>query len=190
MRACRNFIDIGLALFYGLLAIICVFGGLAMSLGKQPLLVPSVIFAVLALFLGRLSYKRWTTNKHQVATAHKQQHEDARELQPGEFFTRVVGTSHANPNGSDRQAAIRKHCAPGALLEMVREPSNSFDSNAIGVHCGGAQIGYLTSELADQYAPEVDAGRLRLSGRVANVTGGTGHKKTLGVNIVLTRTEL
>ena len=67
MRACRNFIDIGLALFYGLLAIICVFGGLAMSLGKQPLLVPSVIFAVLALFLGRLSYKRWTTNKHQIS---------------------------------------------------------------------------------------------------------------------------
>jgi len=72
---------------------------------------------------------------------------------------------------------------------MAREPHNSFDSNAIAVRCGGTQIGYLTGEIAEKFAADVDSGKLVLSGRVTNITGGTQDKPTLGVNIVLTRTQ-
>lgn len=189
MSTRRSIIDMGLAVVYGFLSLMCVLTGITLSLGAQVLVFPLLMCAGLAFFLGRLAYKRWVPKTGLKQFKHKQQHEDVRTLEAGEFFTRVVGTSHANPDGSDRQAAIKEHCAAGALLTMVREPQNSFDSNAIGVYCSGAQIGYLTSEIADQYAPEIDAGKLRLSGRVTDVTGGTRQKPTLGVNIVLTRAE-
>ncbi len=185
----RGIIDTALAVFYGFLAMIFLLIGIAEALQTKTQLSLLLVSAIAALFLGKASHKRWALQPHQANASHTSKHQDVRELQTGEFYTRVVGVSHSNTDGSDRQAAIRTYCRPGAPLSMVREPKNSFNSNAIGVYCAGHQIGYLRSEIAEQYAPDIDAGDLVLSGRITEITGGTRDKPTLGVNIVLSMTE-
>jgi hypothetical protein len=51
--------------------------------------------------------------------------------------------------------------APGSLLELRRDPGNEHDPNAIGVHtwAGGEQVGWVPRELAEEIAPQLDAGR-------------------------------
>jgi hypothetical protein len=49
--------------------------------------------------------------------------------------------------------------APGSALELRREPGNEHDANAIAVHAGGAQVGFVPRELAAELAGELDAGR-------------------------------
>jgi HIRAN domain len=51
--------------------------------------------------------------------------------------------------------------APGRPLELRRDPGNEHDPNAIAVHApgGGGQVGWVPRELAEEIAPELDAGR-------------------------------
>lgn len=187
-RGQRSIIDMGLAVFYAIISSTFVLTGLTMfSVGSFPT-APLVICGLLAVVFGRLAFKRWRPAATESAS-HNTGATDVRQLREGEFYTRVAGTSHKNHDGTDRQKLIRQHCAPGSPLIMEREPNNSSDSNAITVYCGGVQIGFLTGEIATKFAPAVDSGALSLSGRVTEVTGGTRAKPTLGVNIVLTRTE-
>jgi hypothetical protein len=70
---------------------------------------------------------------------------------------RVVGVAgagrhHADAIGSDA-------VAPGSPLELRRDPANEHDPNAIAVHAGGAQVGWVPRELAAEIAPELDEGR-------------------------------
>ena len=64
------------------------------------------------------------------------------------FFDIVVGMSFKNRDGSDRlQAALE--CAPDEQLDLIAEPDNPADPNAIAVcRRNGQQIGYLPRELA------------------------------------------
>jgi hypothetical protein len=49
--------------------------------------------------------------------------------------------------------------APGAPLELRRDPANPYDHNAIAVHAaGGAQVGFVPREIAAEIAPSLDAG--------------------------------
>jgi HIRAN domain len=50
---------------------------------------------------------------------------------------------------------------PGSALELKRDPENPHDPNAIAVHgpVGGDQVGWVPRELAEEIAPELDAGR-------------------------------
>ena len=57
--------------------------------------------------------------------------------------------------------------APGNPLELRREPGNEHDANAIAVHAGGAQVGFVPRELAAELAPELDAGAPVVGGRAA-----------------------
>jgi hypothetical protein len=49
--------------------------------------------------------------------------------------------------------------APGTPLELRRDPDNEHDPNAIAVHAGGEQVGWVPRELAAELAPELDEGR-------------------------------
>jgi len=52
---------------------------------------------------------------------------------PEEFvltYTKIAGTSHTNPDGTSRQKLIKK-LKEGASLDLVREPDNPYDKNAI-----------------------------------------------------------
>ena len=62
------------------------------------------------------------------------------------------GRHHAEAIASDA-------VTPGSPLELRRDPANEHDPNAIAVHAGGAQVGWVPRELAAELAPELDEGR-------------------------------
>ncbi len=72
---------------------------------------------------------------------------------------RVAGVAGANAHHA--QALASDAVAPGARLELRRDPDNPHDPNAIQVHPsdGGDQVGWVPRELAAELAPELDAGR-------------------------------
>lgn len=74
----------------------------------------------------------------------------------------------------------------GAALELLRQPENPHDRNAIAVHYGNLQIGFFNKRLAVHIAPLMDAGA-RYRARIASLTGGPEHAKHRGVNIFVER---
>lgn len=69
-------------------------------------------------------------------------------------------------------------------LELIREPDNEHDPNAIAVVWTGHRIGFLNKIIAFRMAPELDAGQKWLA-RVEEV-GGDEH---IGVSIRCKREE-
>lgn len=68
------------------------------------------------------------------------------------FYSKLVGVTHLNADGGDRQELISK-CAMCDVVELVREPNNPFDPNAIQVqNKDGQQLGYLARDVAEQIA--------------------------------------
>ena len=63
-----------------------------------------------------------------------------------------AGRPHADAIDSD---AVR----PGSPLELRRQPDNEHDPNAIAVHAGDAQVGWVPREVAAELAPELDERR-------------------------------
>ncbi|MGA8796101.1 MAG: helicase-related protein [Candidatus Cybelea sp.] len=98
------------------------------------------------------------------------------------FHTKLAGVSFEG-----RQDVIAGLHA-GAPLELRRQADNPHDSNAIAVHYGQLQLGFLNKRLAAHIAPLMDAGA-RYGARVASLTGGTstGEFKHRGVNVVIER---
>jgi hypothetical protein len=68
---------------------------------------------------------------------------------------RVAGVAGA---GLHHAEALRTaDVAPGAALELRRDPGNEHDPNAIQV-VAGEQVGWVPRELAEELAPLLDAG--------------------------------
>ena len=91
------------------------------------------------------------------------------------FFTKVVGVSF----GNSQNIISRLH--HNMQLKLVREPDNSYDSNAIAVFFANHHLGYLPRFRAQEIAPLIDSGEYYIA-YVANVTGGTDGKY-FGLNI-------
>ncbi|MBI9084470.1 MAG: HIRAN domain-containing protein [Desulfobacterales bacterium] len=70
--------------------------------------------------------------------------------------TRLAGVTHG-----DAQANIKKYGGPGiGGYDLVREPDNPHDSNAIRVaYLGEIFMGYVPAPLAATLAPLMDQGR-------------------------------
>ena len=94
------------------------------------------------------------------------------------FHTKIVGVSFEGRQ--DRVLGL----ALGDELQLVREPANPYDPNAVAVRYGTLALGFLRREIAKRLAPKIDAGT-RYTARVASVTGG-GERNT-GVNIAVRR---
>ncbi len=115
------------------------------------------------------------------------------------IHTKIRGVTHANPDGANRQDIIRQWCRSGDALYLVREPKNPADSNAIQVRrivCSdapdkpvlGEQLGYLSRELAEKLAPNIDEHGFVLMAKIMDVTGGD-YGRSLGVNIQIEEYE-
>ena len=52
---------------------------------------------------------------------------------------------------------------PGTSVDLVREPDNKFDPNAIAVKIDGQHCGYIPRAQAELLARDLDAGRLRVA---------------------------
>ena len=70
---------------------------------------------------------------------------------------RVVGVAGAGRHHAD--AIDSDAVKPGSPLELRRQPDNEHDPNAIAVHAGDAQIGWVPREVAAELAAELDEGR-------------------------------
>jgi hypothetical protein len=109
------------------------------------------------------------------------------------IHTKIRGVTKENPDGVSRQQIISHCCRLGDALFLVREPNNPVDRNAIQVKrivCSdvpdkprlGEQLGYLSRELAEELAPNMDEHGFVLMAWIMNVTGGEDDE-CLGVNI-------
>jgi hypothetical protein len=103
------------------------------------------------------------------------------------IFTKVVGVSYRNNDGSDRRTIIR-HCRVPAELQLVPEPNNPFDSNAIGVRrANGEPLGYLNQRLAADMHRWIGNGQHW----VAVLTGIMGNDaKRVGAILALVRKKV
>jgi hypothetical protein len=107
--------------------------------------------------------------------------------------TKIRGVTWDNRDGKNRQQIIRQWCHSGDAIDLSREPTNRFDSNAIQVRrivcCEGPDkfrlgetLGYLSHELAEKLAPDMDKRQHTLMGTITAVMGGE-YQHSLGVNI-------
>ncbi|MBV8198360.1 MAG: DEAD/DEAH box helicase [Candidatus Eremiobacteraeota bacterium] len=95
------------------------------------------------------------------------------------FHTKIAGVSFEGRQ--DTIAGLRA----GAALNLRREPENPHDANAIAVHYGNLQLGFLNRQLAAHLAPVIDAG-IKYTAHIASLTG-SGEGRHRGVNIFLER---
>ena len=97
------------------------------------------------------------------------------------FFTKVVGVTHENQDGSSRQEAIES-LNPADKLELQNEDENPGDANAVAVYSPyGQQVGYLSRALAEDVIHGSEHGKRY----VVYVKDITGEAPRLGVNIVV-----
>jgi hypothetical protein len=106
--------------------------------------------------------------------------------------SKIRGVTKRNSDRSDRQRIIRQSCHAGDALCFVREPNNPVDRNAIQIRrvvCSdvpdkpriGEQLGYLSRELAEEFAPRIDGKGVALMAEILNVSGGYDGE-SVGVN--------
>ena len=74
-------------------------------------------------------------------------------IRRGLRVTSVAGVTH-QPDALQSDAA-----APGSPLTLRRDPGNEHDRHAIAVDLsGGAQLGWVPRDLAEELSPSIDAG--------------------------------
>jgi hypothetical protein len=98
-------------------------------------------------------------------------------LTDGEFLSAVAGEAQRNPDGTWRQDIIGR-CAAGDPVELVPEPGNVYDPNAVKVMHDLGLIGYIPRGNAARFALEIDDGCI-VTASIHEITGR--DKGTLGV---------
>lgn len=94
----------------------------------------------------------------------------------------VVGEGRTNDDGTSRQDELTA-CEPGEPVELVRQPNNAYDRNAIFVRsCRSVGIGFLTAEDAAVLTPALDAGR-PYSAKLHALTGGLADYPSYGAKV-------
>lgn len=100
------------------------------------------------------------------------------------FYTKVVGVTHPNKDGGDRQAIIAR-CKPFEPVDLEHEDDNPYDPNAIMVLTKDhVQIGYLPREVAPDIWLRIQQD-FSFNTFIVNITGGTASQPMRGMNIVI-----
>lgn len=86
--------------------------------------------------------------------------------------------------GESRYQSALLWCDPGMPAQLVREPDNPHDPNAIAVWSGKDTLGYIAAGEAMELAPVLDAGDKPLA-RVHEVRGCVPDYPTIGCRIAL-----
>jgi hypothetical protein len=72
------------------------------------------------------------------------------------IITRITGVTY-----DDAQENIQMFgCKDIGNFALVREPNNTYDTNAIRVALGDKKLGYLPKAIAKELAPAMDAGKV------------------------------
>lgn len=108
-----------------------------------------------------------------------------REWKPMSLYKeRVVGVTRKNDDGGSRQKFISK-LHEGDAIDLVRDPDNEYDPNAIEVYTGYNQIGFISKDRAPELAPQMDKG-YKVEAWVDRILGG-GSGQSYGVVIAIQR---
>lgn len=105
----------------------------------------------------------------------------------GEFSEKAAGTSHYQEALIEIKAGFRKHTNPDIFFDVVPEPTNQHDKEALQLQHEGKLVGYIpafmTSEVHDALQRLDQAGQqCRVKGRIV------GHEtKGLGVRLNIRR---
>ncbi len=104
------------------------------------------------------------------------------------FYTTIAGTSHRNSDRTSRVAGIRK-CEEDDVLDLVLEPDNAYDPNAIAVFFDERQLGYFNTRLAGELTKDIakNGTRYRASFRRPTIHPESG--KIVGGLIVIVRSR-
>ncbi len=73
----------------------------------------------------------------------------------------------------DNRMAVARRAKVGDRVGLARDYANVVDDNAVLVHLGAQQLGYLPRQVAQLLAPEMDAGR-ELVATVAEIEDDDG----------------
>lgn len=106
-------------------------------------------------------------------------------LRPGEFHTKVVGTSKKNEDDESIQKLLKdisEYCYEGQPLSLEHESDNPYDKNAIKVFFEFDHIGYINKDIAKELASLVD--QQRAEAELCEITGGE-NGKSFGCNILI-----
>ena len=103
------------------------------------------------------------------------------------FFTKVVGVSFPNDDGSSRQQIITSLTESiekeEVLLLLERQQNNVHDQNAVAVYSfEGKQIGFLSKQVSETIAPLMDQGT-KVIATAVTVTGGWPMQYGLNIRL-------
>lgn len=128
--------------------------------------------------------RRVANEKAKEERKQKQVEELANSVRLRHSFSKVVGVTFPNDNGSERQAII-KRCKTGELLVLKHDPYNKYSIFSTAVcRMNREQLGNAPEFLAERIVNEIEDG-FNAIGVLAEVTGGTFDKPTYGVNFVV-----
>ena len=100
-----------------------------------------------------------------------------------EIMTRLRGVQFG-----DCQYNIKNFACPKALgideYDLVREPDNPFDPNAVRVEINGIKFGYIPKEQAQEISPRLKAGQ-KLAAQFVSVNRSPFHD-TVGLTVKIT----
>ena len=105
----------------------------------------------------------------------------------GEFSEKAAGTSHYQDALAEIKAGFRKNSNPDIFFDVVPEPTNQHDKNALQLQHEGKLVGYIpafmTAEVHDALQRVDQVGqKCRVKGRIV------GHEsKGLGVRLNIRR---
>ena len=106
-------------------------------------------------------------------------------LDANEIFTKIVGVSFQNGNGSDRQAALASLLSETLplTLTMKPEPDNQYDPYAIAILTpSGVQLGYIRKNLSFSIAKMIEYG-YHVKVELLTLTGTEDFSHHYGANI-------
>lgn len=97
-----------------------------------------------------------------------------------DFSLPACGEQFENEDGSSRQAELAR-CQPGDWLDLVREPNNPHDPQAVAIFSErGIRVGYLRRQYASVWGSKIDRG-MTIAAIVERVKGASLPGSPLGL---------
>lgn len=93
-----------------------------------------------------------------------------------EFHSKVVGSTFCNGQ------KVIKTLEPGQMLDIIQEPENKYDKNAVRIEHSGRKLGYFPKETAKTFTELLNQGKKFLVS-VSEITGK--EKQNVGCNILI-----
>jgi len=108
---------------------------------------------------------------------------------PFSFYSKVVGVTYDNDDGSSRQENIKKYLSVGDELHIKVYSYKGEPAIALLAKEGriDTQVGHLSAELASEIVSLPDDAEVAVV--VKDITGGTKNKLTFGVNVEILSTH-